>query len=517
LKAAYNSFERYSEHASTCSEGTQVDILRALSRWTRHDGARRICWLQGHVGTGKSTIAHTIAKQLANEKRLAFSFFFSRRSPDRSDIAKFFPTFAFQLACFLPPVQEAMQRALEKNPAILYQGLDEQFAKLIVEPVLAIPEPVPSMTIVIDGLDEYDGRDGRVPLKRLISLLVDGSPDCFPFRFLLTSRPEAYIREIFDIPSIHKKTHHLALQDFKSRHEVYNYLRSELLEVQRKRKLPENWLLKDDLEKLSERSDGLYIYAITLIRFIDNEYDPPQQRLQDAVGAHNGVDCLYDQVLRVAQKYSNFDPVFGAIMSLCQPLAIDTTTQLLQRDIRQALRGCLSILIIPDRDGDYIRPYHASLQDYLVDPDRSKNHFLDPVKHNRFLMGSCVGLITAKLESDSGYEESFRYASRYWCHHFRFGLSSARNDDHIEPDLLRNMEGLMDRLWLPWLVKWMRVVGSHSDAEQIREDLRFILKAIMVSQSYLKTVQVLRSISNQGKNDAFYTSPGWAPESLAFG
>src|SRR5436190_9873198 len=100
FNAAYNSMEREEEHASTCQEGTRKAILGKISAWVdgRDGNDSPICWLQGPAGSGKSTVAHTIAKQCADHGKLAFSFFFSRGKKDRSDTTKFFPTFAYQLA-----------------------------------------------------------------------------------------------------------------------------------------------------------------------------------------------------------------------------------------------------------------------------------------------------------------------------------------------------------------------------------------------------------------------------------
>src|SRR5436190_22650210 len=96
--AAYNSYERESEGASLCKEGTRVAVMGKVIEWARGDDGHPVCWLHGPAGSGKSTIAHTLAQQYDKRYGLAFSFFFSRRNIDRSDATKFFPTFAYQLA-----------------------------------------------------------------------------------------------------------------------------------------------------------------------------------------------------------------------------------------------------------------------------------------------------------------------------------------------------------------------------------------------------------------------------------
>ena len=57
-----------------------------------------VFWLNGLAGTGKSTIAQTIAERAFAEGRLGASFFCSGAVEDRSDLQLIFPTLAFQLA-----------------------------------------------------------------------------------------------------------------------------------------------------------------------------------------------------------------------------------------------------------------------------------------------------------------------------------------------------------------------------------------------------------------------------------
>jgi len=45
--------------------------------WCDDPNSKCIFWLNGMAGTGKSTISRTIARELAEKKRLAASFFFT--------------------------------------------------------------------------------------------------------------------------------------------------------------------------------------------------------------------------------------------------------------------------------------------------------------------------------------------------------------------------------------------------------------------------------------------------------
>ena len=287
---AYNSAEREAEHVSICSEDTREKVLADVESWAEDIGGHPVCWLYGPAGAGKSTIAQTIAKKYAEEQKLAFTYFFSRRNRARNDLTKFIPTFAWQLAQTFPPVQRSMLSAIRNNPSILNQCCDDQFTNLILKPVesnLANP-PFPMM-VVIDGLDEFD-QDKRTTLEPLIRLLTHYSSS-LPFRLFFTSRPEPYIREIFTQLSTIPR--HVLLQDYPAIDDVSEYLRSELSMVRERRGLPQNWPSPTDLRHLAERSQGIFIYASTLVKFVDDEYADPPQRLQIPLKSHKGVHSLF--------------------------------------------------------------------------------------------------------------------------------------------------------------------------------------------------------------------------------
>jgi hypothetical protein len=180
---------------------------------------------------------------------------------------------------------------------------------------------------------------------------------------------------------------------------------------------PMEWPSSEDLEKLVRKSEGLFIYASTLVQYMDDRREPPQEKLRHVLKVHDGVDPLYAQVITEAQRCKDFDRVIGSIMYLRYPLPIKKLARLLGLDvsnIRMALDRCHSVLAIPDDDNEMIRPYHASLQDFLTNQARSQDFFLAPAKFHALIAIACLKGITDNLRLNC---TSDKYISTAWYLH----------------------------------------------------------------------------------------------------
>jgi len=184
--ALYNSSKRWAEHAVTCKPETGKKILDEVRSWA-DSRTTPVCWLSGPAGTGKTTVAHTIAKEYDERGRLAATFFLWRKTGHRDDINKIVPTLAHQIAAKIPSARKRMEenlilkdgsRAPLMDPPSRF-SLEEQLSKLLI----TIVNPTDPNLIVIDGLDECSSREGICQLIKWIR------KNKSPFRFLLTSRP----------------------------------------------------------------------------------------------------------------------------------------------------------------------------------------------------------------------------------------------------------------------------------------------------------------------------------------
>jgi len=128
-------------------------------------------WLNGMAGTGKSTIARTIAREYHDQGRLGASFFFSRGGGDLGTSDKIITTLAAQLATKSPIFKSHICNAISENSDIGNLGLYDQWERLILQPLSRLKSgsfPLP-LVFVIDALDECEGDDD---IKLLLTLLA---------------------------------------------------------------------------------------------------------------------------------------------------------------------------------------------------------------------------------------------------------------------------------------------------------------------------------------------------------
>ncbi|KAG1765744.1 hypothetical protein EV702DRAFT_940018, partial [Suillus placidus] len=102
--AQYNSHER--QPHPKCLQGTRVDLLKDIHGFQDDTEKNQLVWLHGTAGVRKSAVAFTVAERMRGlkvteetnvERRLAGTFFFSRKHTKRCTTGLFFVTPFYQL------------------------------------------------------------------------------------------------------------------------------------------------------------------------------------------------------------------------------------------------------------------------------------------------------------------------------------------------------------------------------------------------------------------------------------
>lgn len=198
------------------------------------------------------------------------SYFFSRGGGDAGNATKFVGTIARQLAGKLPKFKKLLREALSEDEGIVRRVLKDQWRELVTSPLAQLPAdslPLP-VVVVVDALDECDGESG---IRQVVQLLAGiRNLDGQQFRVLITSRPEAPIRDEFSrfLPNEHQ----LILQDISQLivdEDISRFLKHNLAKIS-----PED----EVVAQLVRRAAGLFIWAATACRFIC-QGPSPEKRL----------------------------------------------------------------------------------------------------------------------------------------------------------------------------------------------------------------------------------------------
>jgi Cdc6-like AAA superfamily ATPase len=271
----HNSQERFPP--PKCHPDTRKRILNDLMTLITWDLLPPILWLYGPAGAGKSAIAQSIAERCEEEnpKRLASSFFFSRRTSDRNSEKHLVATISYQLAVNLPKTKPIIEEIVENDPLVFSRSVKVQLQNLVVEPLRRVSkEYSPHRFIIIDGLDECNGDANQCSILYAIHEAVSGQR--LPISFLIASRPEPHIRNFFN-NNLFKLSQHIPLtQNSESRNDVKIFLRKEFKRICKDRGLSTTWPSYQDIQTLAEKASGHFIYPSTVIRFIDDpRHYPP--------------------------------------------------------------------------------------------------------------------------------------------------------------------------------------------------------------------------------------------------
>lgn len=173
-----------------------------------------LMWLCGEPGSGKSSIARSIAGwcDSQTEKLLLASFFFhSDFSTSNTD--KFVATLAFNMTVSVPDSRVLIEEAIKCNPCIFALSLEAQISRLMLKPFAQLAQSQQHLprVIIVDGLDQCQP-DEQTNILTLLSSLPK-SQDFAGWKILVTSRIEPPISVLFDQLLIDKTCTRISLSD----------------------------------------------------------------------------------------------------------------------------------------------------------------------------------------------------------------------------------------------------------------------------------------------------------------
>jgi hypothetical protein len=291
---------------------TRTQLLLDIENWAENLNSKRVYWLNGKAGYGKTTISQTFVQRAFASGLLGASFFCSRNQVDRSNLQPIFPTLAFQLAYQFPDFRKHLVHIMRSDPDIGHDSLSNQLKRLIIEP---LKHANPHAVIIIDALDECKDENPASAILMLLSEHIDDFPTV---KFFVTGRPERPIRDGFRLPLLCPHTEVLLLHDLEETsvdEDIRIFLTDGLPKLAAVSGINTNpeplWPAEQDIAALVKKCNGLFIYAYTALKFVSSQYENPKEMLQVIINAPEntrneaqiGVDPLYEQILQ--ESYSN--------------------------------------------------------------------------------------------------------------------------------------------------------------------------------------------------------------------
>ncbi|KAJ8073330.1 hypothetical protein PM082_011602 [Marasmius tenuissimus] len=403
---AEQQFER-----GSCLPGTREELLRLIHEWIQGGGSP-LCWLTGGPGVGKTAIAMTIAKVCEQTGVLVSSFFFFRLDPKRNKPAAFVPSLAHGILSTIPSTRRLIEGRISEDRRILVASLEDQFRELVLNPILQCgltdpptTPPIPKI-VIIDGLDECSDERTQLRIINIIQEAVQHAPD-FPLRFLICSRPEAWLKEGFAASPLCNLSKVILIDDeFGTAKDIETYCRRHFQMITSDPKynqvqFPSPWPSQEDIGILVQRSCNRIVYMATLFKYLTLGDNHPVDELRlvliDSPDNQTGaspfleLDTLYHTILAASPDRDKVQAILVVILTLTNvhehslftrdalpptPAHIELLLGLPSGQVALTLRGMHSVLHIRGW-ADEIYIHHTSFREFLLDQNRSRDFHID--------------------------------------------------------------------------------------------------------------------------------------------
>lgn len=499
-QAAYDS--KSNQDQDYCYKGTRVGLLDKILSEINSYGSGGLIWLTGPAGFGKSAIAKSICLALDHTKRnrgdfesfsheyqFGASYFFRRADTERSNVNKMIFTVAQQLS---KNIDGFRSQSIEYQEQEIAQMESETlFESIVKKPLEKLSRR--RIAIVIDALDECTTSWETV--VDLFSQLRDLPESSACVRIIFTSRPQPRIQYAFhslrpklivdlddeDIVRSSQKDISIFLkEEFKdilarALHSSVQASPTDCIEVE--------WPSREDFQRavsLATTPKPLFIYAVTMCRFVGSDNAEPRNRLQQwlcasrevtsstttSSGMQNQLFSMYRIFFHEVESHGLTDSeldqlrsVLHGVLVVGNNLPMKGLLQLLgydspgQRDdgsepkeLFLLRRNFQPILDIPEDMGQdsVLQVYHKSLIDFLEQarPDDSKFY---PINNKRsgieLGLGSLAFLSNVLSQNQEEIDECDAQVAKYAFHHWPSFLLQAA--DEIDDQTLEILTGFL--------------------------------------------------------------------------
>ena len=250
-----------------CLPGTRELFLQEIREILNNpdDDAPRVCLLTGVAGSGKSAVAHSIARWYSEQQRLGSSYCFASMDVANRNPKNLFTTITRDLCDHDPEYKTALWQVVKDDRSLrTSQSPLEQIETLIVKPCKDL-HPVGSLVVVIDALDESGDPASRQHILQAISKHITENSLPNHLRFLITACPEDDI--LAELPTgprvIHKYIGDIG--DDVVNEDLCRFIHHSLY---RYTELESYWPGEEWCQRLVDHSEKLFQWASAACNFI---------------------------------------------------------------------------------------------------------------------------------------------------------------------------------------------------------------------------------------------------------
>ncbi|QRV85321.1 WD40 repeat protein [Ceratobasidium sp. AG-Ba] len=404
-------------HYSTkpaCQQGTRQQVLNDVYEWiSQLDTPKKLAWLYGHAGLGKSCISASVCHKLDEERKLGAHFFCKRDDPDLRRCGTVLNTIVHQLATRFGPYGKEVASAIDECPQLPESSLEQRYTRLIERPLRKLNEeqvaPTTHLAIVIDAFDECERSRER---RLLLTFLRQMSGLVSWLKVMVTSRLDQDIKAALgrvDDPAVCSRD----ILVYDASYDIYACTQKRMLEIA-EFKAQVDWS-EQTIRTLSERSGGLFIWIETACKFIENgsDADSRLEQILDGTQPAEGsepLDMLFTTAIEQSLGDGARDNVrnarlcLGAILATADrtPLSVIgleglMSSQMKRGVFRNVVSGLGSVLYEDKSSGNAVRVYHPSFADFISNRTRSNQFYVEPEEQNIRMAECCLRTMTKEL------------------------------------------------------------------------------------------------------------------------
>jgi hypothetical protein len=501
-----------------CADDTREDIIQEIETWVENTESRSsVYWIRGKMGTGKTTIVRTVADRLEGQGLLGCAYFVSRDGAS-TDPRRMIQTIAFELANTFEGLRSIICAGITGLRDLHSALLVRMVHALITEPIQVLVQKGPPVVLIFDDLPRAFKRhdtDMKVIMSTLVfdlppgaKLIITGVEDGTTkllSKLLPPAMCKTYILHQHSLVTVSRDVNNFYLQQFRA------------ILGDRPSTNDQKWL-SSTICYLTDQTGHLFLFASIVARYVNADMHNPFERLKEVAATlqkpldttsavFEPLDVIYKLLLdeatidglnkHHAQVHAQLKSLLGCIVVSNGELSLKELAQALHLDEKLLKRyaDTLSSILIVAHDGDhtYVRPFHPSLADFLLDVRRCTAKWAISVHATHLLLaGFCFDMMGTGFMTSERTTTSMPDATRatclrqsllasfglhYACTHWAIHVASTQD---VSADVVTCTSRFCAGLILPWL-EAVCVMGCVDDALR---GLRSLRQCILVSSCF---------------------------------